>query len=569
MTAPTDERPPDTPPPEVEWVPIEPPPSFGNRSEPDNDDTDERGRPLGHWVAAGGSGAILGGVGLFNLFGPVGLAAGAVTAAGGAAAYGYYKARNGKTRSGFKMPRTRSRSTSRLGSVGKGGPKLGRGGKGPKLLGGKGAKLGGRGGPKLGKGGGPKLGGKTGKLLGGKGAKFGGGRGSGLGGKLGSSRKASTSRLGSVGAGGSRRRSSLLGRGGKAGLGLGARGGKLLGGKARKSTGQWSKSTGAGAGVLGSKFWRGAKTAGRKAGAAALRTRPGQKAAGGFKAAKAAMKSTAPGNGRWTAARKAARSKLGSPKNPFAVWAASVAAAFLALSAMAHDKWRARHDKNKPLGEDAAKTKPTDRATDPAWEDVIHDADPPKAKTDERKLLEFKLKKYEQWRREAAESFAKCQAEYGDLTPEDIAEHMKGQRRYEAQIAELRRQLGLPPAETTTPTNRRRSMDGGFPMATAAAEVNVAAAAYEPPDMWHVATDMKQMPDVFANVALGLRTYMQRLQGQYPIAPAIVEEVGELYSGLTQIAQRAQSLEAHFRAAHADDLKRGETPRTGEHHWNV
>jgi hypothetical protein len=243
VTAPTDERPPETPPPEIEWATIEPPPSFGNRSEPADDDAGERGRPLGQWVLAGGSGAALGGVGLFNLFGPIGLAAGAIVAAGGAVAYGVYRVRRGQ-RPGFKTPRMRTRRERALTKSGL----VGNGKRGKGLLGGKG--------PRLGKGGGPKLGGKSGRLLGGKGPKLGGksgkllggGRGAKLGGKaglggLGKGRR-SSSRLGSIGAGGRGRSGSLLGRGGKAGLGLGRRGGKLLGGKGKAGFGRWGNGTG-------------------------------------------------------------------------------------------------------------------------------------------------------------------------------------------------------------------------------------------------------------------------------------------------------------------------------------
>lgn len=352
MTTPADTEP-ATPSPE--WVHVDPPPEpAASRSEPTDED---RGRPLGQWVLAGGSGAALGGVGLFSAFGPIGLAAGAVVAAGGGVAYGVYRLR--RTRQpGFKTTRMRtrqSRQTSRLGSVGKGrGPKLGGRGKGP--LGGKGAKLGGGRGAKLGKGG--KLGtGRGGKLLGGKSGKLlGAGRGSKLGGKsglgLGKGRR-STSRLGSVGSSGRRSGGGFLGRGGKAGLGLGKRGGKLLGGKGKAGFGRWGGSTGKGAGLLG----RGLGKAARKTGRAVLRTPAGKRAANGFKAAKKAMAGSSTGT-RWSrfrAASKAARSKFGSPRKPFAAWAASVAAAVVALTAMAHGKWQARHtppaaDTSAPAG---------------------------------------------------------------------------------------------------------------------------------------------------------------------------------------------------------------------------
>lgn len=112
-------------------------------------------------------------------------------------------------------------------------------------------------------------------------------------------------------------------------------------------------------------------------------------------------------------------------------------------------------------------------------------------------------------------------------------------------------------------------MDGGFPLAAAAADVNTAAATYEPENMWMVATDLRQLPDVFASVALAIRTYTTRLESSYPLEQPVVDELAQLYLGMTQLAQHAENIEPLFRQVHADDLKRGETPRTGESHWNV
>lgn len=116
---------------------------------------------------------------------------------------------------------------------------------------------------------------------------------------------------------------------------------------------------------------------------------------------------------------------------------------------------------------------------------------------------------------------------------------------------------------------RRTAMEAGFPLAVAAAEVNTAAAGYAPEDMWVIATDLRQLPDVFVNVAMALRTYAQRLEGDYPIHPQVVEAIGQLYTGLGQLATAAQEIEPLFRGVHAEDLKREEAPRVNEQAWNV
>ena len=503
MTTPETER----PPPEAEWVHIPEPPAE-HRSEPGGGDDGERGRPVGQWVAAGGSVAALGGVGLFQAFGPVGLAAGAVTAAGGAAVYGYHRVRS-RNRSGFKMSRTRTRrTTSRMGSVGKGGPKLGRGrgpklGKGPKLGGGKGPKLGKGGGPKLGRGGGKLLGGKgaklgggkSGRLLGGKGAKLGGGRGSKLGGKLG--RKA-TSSLGSVGKSGGK----LLGRGGKSGLGLGKRGGKVLGSKGKAGVGRWSKSTGAGAGALGSKFGRGAKKAGGKLGAAALRTKTGLRTSKGFKAAKAAMRSTLPGKGRWKNMRNAARGAMTSSRNPFARWATGIGAGAVAAFALLHGKWRKRRQKA-----------------------------------------------------EAAEAARRIN--------EDVNDHSTG--------------APMPPIPDPihhAASGRRVYTEGKFtmgqsPLTMAAGEFQVAAGRYTPQDMHEARDAIREIPDIPRYLAQGLQTFTKRMQDEYPIHPAVVEQLGEMYVALGRMATMAEQIPATFERVHEAEIRRRETPRRGEEKWDV
>ncbi|WP_344829172.1 hypothetical protein [Actinocorallia longicatena] len=119
------------------------------------------------------------------------------------------------------------------------------------------------------------------------------------------------------------------------------------------------------------------------------------------------------------------------------------------------------------------------------------------------------------------------------------------------------------------PSRRSFTVTSGFPLAVAAADVNTAAATYDPPDMWRVAADLRQLPDVFASVALALRTYTGRLEGGFPIDPHVVEAIAQLYQGIAQVAVAAQEIEPLFRRVHADDLKRDEAPRTNEPAWNV
>lgn len=125
------------------------------------------------------------------------------------------------------------------------------------------------------------------------------------------------------------------------------------------------------------------------------------------------------------------------------------------------------------------------------------------------------------------------------------------------------------PYTAPTTTIRRNTTVSANPLAAAAAELNAVAAGHAPVDMWQVARELDQLPEVPANVGMALRTYTTRLQGEYPIHPAVVEALGELYIAHAQLVSVAESIGPLFRQVHAEDLKREEAPRINEQAWNV
>lgn len=108
-----------------------------------------------------------------------------------------------------------------------------------------------------------------------------------------------------------------------------------------------------------------------------------------------------------------------------------------------------------------------------------------------------------------------------------------------------------------------------FPLAAVAAEMHAVAARHAPMDMWQVARELDQLKDVPTGVALAVKTYTERLQGDYPINPAVSDQIFELYKGIALLVPLAEEIAASFRRVHAEDLKRDEAPRTGEPLWNV
>lgn len=125
------------------------------------------------------------------------------------------------------------------------------------------------------------------------------------------------------------------------------------------------------------------------------------------------------------------------------------------------------------------------------------------------------------------------------------------------------------PSTTSPAYNRRSHAMSVNPLAHAAAEMNAVAAGHAPADMWQVARELDTLDQVPANVGMAIRTYTMRLQGDYPIHPAVVEALAELYLAHGALVERAQMIGALFRQAHAEDLKREEAPRTNEAAWNI
>jgi hypothetical protein len=472
----------------------------------------ERGRPVGQWVAGGGLALGLGGLAAWSAFGPVGLAAAAVTAAGGGLVYAAYRLKNrsgrrsgavfGKRGRGVGLGGGR-RSTSRLGQVGLGKGRAGR--------------LGGKGGAGLGKHGrGGGLGGKLGRrgtagrgLLGGKGSRPGGkaglglgrGRGRSTGSRLGGPGRGRGGRGGRLGGGG-RAGGGLLGRAGRAGrggLGLGVRGGRSLAGKGRAGFGRWGQATGSGA-------------------------------LHGFRAAKAALNSSGIGKGQVLAAHRAARSALRRPRACYRSWEAELGAALLALMALLHRRWKARRARQNPTFTTTSTTTTTTSTTTT----TTSSGDGPSRTTTSTTTT-------------SSTTAALAVGAGPSLDPPALSAGS-------VQYSHFR---------------RRNPQVSTNPILTAAAEMNAVAASYAPENPFVIARELDKLPDVTDHVALAIRTYTQRLDDDYPLHPAVISKLKEVYAAQAQLRSLAEAVGPLYRQVHAKDLEREEAPRRNEHLWNV
>lgn len=498
------------------------------REEPEGDDEgldetdgEERGAPVGH-VLAGGSSVLTGaGALLWQTFGLAGAVVAGGVAVGGGALMVAHRFRRRSGAAGW----SRRTTTTRVGSSripGLGGRASRAGGKGPSL----GGRAGGKGrGAAMGM---PGVGGRGSRAGGGAAGKAAGKRAAG--GRAGAGRTggAGASRMSSSGARSIDRAAKQIGK-------AGARTAKAIG---STSAGHKVAAATKKAGVAAGKAGRAATVTARRldaatggrAGHAARRMRRLTSAAG-----RRIDAATGGRAGRWWARNGKTASR-----------AAGIGALFMALvfgpwwliagllAGLAGVwSWRRKRRQAKEAAETTAKEQAEAK-----------DADGQGEKTEDPK------------QGQSSENATKTDPKTG---PQAIPQGAAGD------------DLPRIPRATRRGTYATRStrMNEGFPLLMAAADVQTAGAAYAPESMWQVSTDMKQLPDVIANVALGLRAYVTRLESEYPLGQPVVDELAGLYGRLLEVAESAQQVEPVFRAVHAEDLRRGETPRTNESTWNV
>lgn len=61
----------------------------------------------------------------------------------------------------------------------------------------------------------------------------------------------------------------------------------------------------------------------------------------------------------------------------------------------------------------------------------------------------------------------------------------------------------------------------------------------------------------------------ERLASEHPIDQSVTEALKQMGAVTAQIGEYGGEVHSTFRTAHADDLRRLEEPRPGEHEWNT
>lgn len=130
------------------------------------------------------------------------------------------------------------------------------------------------------------------------------------------------------------------------------------------------------------------------------------------------------------------------------------------------------------------------------------------------------------------------------------------------------RAIGAPVHTITTLT----SNNGGtmsFSIADLAAEQAARTARYAPDTMATFGHDLEQWPQAIGHLAIALSTFVKKGSSEYPVNPAVLEKLSEVYRALGTATAAAAEVPGLFNRAHATDLERHQAPRRGEHLWNV
>lgn len=127
------------------------------------------------------------------------------------------------------------------------------------------------------------------------------------------------------------------------------------------------------------------------------------------------------------------------------------------------------------------------------------------------------------------------------------------------------------PASLASTTNQfvRIGGDSMFFVAAHADEMKAAAGAYAPEGMLTFESDLRQLPDALRAIGDSLRIWGQKVEGEFPVDPRVIELVKAAVSIQYKVAAAVEEAPAVFRRIHESDIQRLENPRVGEDKWDV
>lgn len=120
-------------------------------------------------------------------------------------------------------------------------------------------------------------------------------------------------------------------------------------------------------------------------------------------------------------------------------------------------------------------------------------------------------------------------------------------------------------------TNHMDSTDG-FRFEEYAAEMEQAAASYDPDGAMEILTMIEGLPTAFLSIANTMKLLAERSDDEFPFEKEVADAFNDVFAALTKAVDAAESVGQTFRQVHEQDIARHEDPRGGpeaEKKWNV
>ena len=92
---------------------------------------------------------------------------------------------------------------------------------------------------------------------------------------------------------------------------------------------------------------------------------------------------------------------------------------------------------------------------------------------------------------------------------------------------------------------------------------------WQPESANDIAGMISGLQDLYHELGNSIVQTGERLASEHPIDASVTESLKQMGAVTTQIGEFGGEVHATFRAAHAEDLRRLEEPRPGEHEWNT
>ncbi|MEV5379768.1 hypothetical protein AB0L26_27950 [Streptomyces nondiastaticus] len=125
---------------------------------------------------------------------------------------------------------------------------------------------------------------------------------------------------------------------------------------------------------------------------------------------------------------------------------------------------------------------------------------------------------------------------------------------------------------TITPVPVEGGILSGFQFEEHAAEMESAAASYDPEGCMEILAMVENLPQALQSLANVLRILAERADSEFALEKEVADGFSEIYQALQAAVSTAEDLGPTFRRVHEQDIARHEDPRNGpeaEKGWNV